>query len=104
MAEICLGEDDNQHKIIRRNTTDKDLSKLMEEIKTELYVNKSQGLKTLVKIYYAGHGAMKNMTYCVTTAPGRQFYPLENMLINLSKTENAFIFAIFDCCRDELKE
>ena len=58
----------------------------MEDLKTKLYVNKDQGLKTLVKVYYAGHGAMKNMTYCVTTEPDpkKQYYPLENMLMKLS--------------------
>ena len=48
--------------MVRRNVSFDDLSKLMEEIKTQLYVNKAQGLKTLVKVYYAGHGGMKNLT------------------------------------------
>ena len=76
----------------------------MEDLKTKLYVNKDQGLKTLVKVYYAGHGAMRNMTYCVTTDPKKQYYPLENMLMKLSQTENSFVFGIFDCCRDPIKE
>ena len=37
--------------------------------------------ETLVKVYFAGHGVMSNLTHCVTIAPGKQFYPLENMLI-----------------------
>ena len=103
MAEMCLGADDDQHKIVRQNVSYNDLKELMKDLTTKLHVNKAQGLRTLVKVYFAGHGAMKNLTYCITATPGKQpYYPLENMLMKLSAIDEAFVFAIFDCCRDEL--
>ena len=69
----------------------------MKEIKDE----RQNGGRTLVFIYYGGHGAMDNRTYSImgdgTTVE------LEKIIRGLSVQEDSYWLALFDCCRDDIK-
>ena len=38
----------------------------MQSVKAKVVVNRDSGLKTLLKVYYTGHGVMKTTTQCAT--------------------------------------
>ena len=61
--------------------------------------------KTLVFVYYAGHGIMSNTTYAVTNEAAKRNkirYPLESNLRSLATERGGYVMAIFDCCREQL--
>ena len=57
-------------------------------------------MKTLLFVYYAGHGMMDNCTYVVLN--GKRMYPLEKMLRTLAKADGSYVVAVFDCCREKM--
>jgi len=73
-------------------------SELFSNLRQELLNNSTDGEKTLLWFYYAGHGVMKNLVFAVTT-DGTAPYPLEAQLMNLSTTKNCYVLGTFDCCR-----
>ena len=67
-------------------------------------LNKSQDdKKTLIVIYYAGHGLMvrnENKIVVQEKTEDKYLYNLEFQSQALSKIENSYILTIFDCCRE----
>ena len=64
--------------------------------------NRKAGKKTMVFVYYAGHGIMKGYTKAVCDLAMREmhvFYPLEQQLRTMGCQENAYVMGVFDCCR-----
>ena len=57
--------------------------------------------KPLVFVYYAGHGAQDNDTYCIT-GDGTTM-EIEKALRGLSAEQNTYYFGMLDCCRDNIK-
>ena len=78
----------------------------MQSVSAKIINNRDRGLNTLLKVYYTGHGAMTTTTQCATCSSKskRQYYPLEKMLKEISTYEKTFVFGIFDCCRNEIRE
>ena len=66
----------------------------------EIFENYEEGRKTLLYVYYAGHGMMDNTTYCVLN--GKRMYPLEKMLRTIAKQDGSYVMSVFDCCREKL--
>lgn len=60
----------------------------------------AKGGRTCVFIYYGGHGAIDDLTYCVT-GDGKPC-ELEKMIRGLSADANSYYFGLFDCCRDKV--
>ena len=58
--------------------------------------------KILLYVYYGGHGILENTTKIVLNEddPMFRYFDLEQKLASLSKLNNNFIAAIFDCCRE----
>ena len=78
----------------------------MQSLKAKVVMNRDRGLSTLIKVYYTGHGIMRSTTFCATcsSTSRQQYYPLENFLKTISTYDKTFVFGIFDCCRNEVKE
>ena len=60
--------------------------------------------KTLIFVYYAGHGVMQNFTKVVCNKfkrPAQVFFPLEQNLRTLGTKPGTYVVGIFDCCRAE---
>ena len=70
---------------------------LFEALNVELYKNNSVGEKTLLFIYYAGHGIVDNMTFAVTNED--QDFPLEQNIRQIANVEGSYVVALFDCSR-----
>ena len=63
--------------------------------------------KTMIFVYYAGHGIMSNFTKAVCNSPdqrNRVSYPLESNLRVLGTKPGAFVMGVFDCCRASFVE
>ena len=105
-ARKFLGHHDDQHQIILENTSQEDIKAQIQSVSAKVILNRDSGLKTLLKVYYTGHGAMTTTTQCATCSSKskRQYYPLEKMLKEISKYELTYVFGIFDCCRNEIKD
>ena len=78
-----------------------DFKELFRDLQRELLQGEANGDKTLVFIYYAGHGIQRNLTYAV--ANEEKVYPLEKMLRVLATTPKSYVLAVLDCCRAEFK-
>ena len=64
------------------------------------------GKRTMIFIYYSGHGVMDNYTYVVsneTPVNGQvKKYALEFRMRNIGAEEGAFVLGILDCCREKI--
>ena len=88
--------------ITLRNPAYQDIKKAIDESSAsiyETYTNENHG-KTLLFVYYAGHGMMDNSTYCVVNGP--RMYPMEKNLRCIAKQEGSYVVAVFDCCREKM--
>ena len=59
-------------------------------------------IKTLIWVYYSGHGVMNNTTFAVCNEALRAakvWYPLEKQLRMLAGIKGAYVVGVFDCCR-----
>ena len=67
-------------------------------------VHKDASKRTLLYVYYGGHGVLDNTTKIVLNEddPVLRYYGLEQKLSSLSKLNNNFVSVVFDCCREEL--
>ena len=95
-----------ESEIIERENLDFEaFSQLLNTIKGAISANWFSGnKKTLVFVYYAGHGVMRNFTYAVcnsATKSARVQYPLEKQLRTIGYIDGAYVIGIFDCCREE---
>ena len=91
--------------------------KMIADLRKEIEKNWVQKEKTLVFVYYAGHGVMKDKLHTVCNPeqpynpnpdstykkdPNRPIYSLENSLRNtLGQQNGGYTVGIFDCCREE---
>lgn len=88
---------------------DTDFSTLSEQVMKKagnlIAANWENGQRrTLVFLYYAGHGVLQNVTKAVCNKPdlrNRVFYPLESNLRVLGTRPGAFVIGLFDCCRSK---
>jgi hypothetical protein len=66
--------------------------------------HKDKAKSILLYVYYSGHGILDNTTKIVLNEedPMFRYFDLEQRLSSLSKLNNNFVAAIFDCCREEL--
>ena len=61
--------------------------------------------KSLVFVYYAGHGIMDNHVHMVCNGGARAskyIYPLQHRLNCLAQETGCYVLGIFDCCREKL--
>lgn len=71
----------------------------------EIYDNFSNGLNTLLFVYYAGHGMMDNCTYSIHNRTDRRWkYPLEKQLRTLARADGSYVVGVFDCCRERFTQ
>ena len=83
------------------NPTYQDIKKAIDESSASIYENYTQNNgKTLLFVYYAGHGMMDNSTYCVVNGP--RMYPLEKNLRAIAKQDGSYVVSVFDCCREKM--
>lgn len=79
------------------------LSAAIREIDDRIRLNYAQGKKkTLVFVYYAGHGVQQNFTKVVcdvASKPVKVMYPLEKQLRTLGTHGGSYVIGVFDCCR-----
>ena len=67
--------------------------------------NSESGRKTLLVVYYAGHGCMiKNTTQLVLNDPDKSFYKMENVARVDSEIPDCYLLVVFDCCREDLND
>ena len=62
--------------------------------------------KSMVFVYYAGHGIMDNTVHIVCNGgvrPSKYIYPLQHRLNSLAKETGCYVLGIFDCCREKMK-
>ena len=79
------------------------MNQLIKTKKKEIMDNSDKGLKTLLLIYFAGHGVMyKNLNniVAVESNENKRLYGLEAMSRSLSCLEGSYVITIFDCCRE----
>lgn len=77
-------------------------SKLVNECNLKIGNNRNEGKKTMVFVYYAGHGIMKGFTKAacdLAKRPMQAFYPLEQQLRTMGSQADAYVMGVFDCCR-----
>ena len=55
-------------------------------------------------VYYAGHGLQANFTDIITNGGEKFRYPLECILRAIGKIKGAFVFSLFDCCRERVTD
>ena len=76
----------------------------MKDLSAELIYfatqNRQAGHKTLVFIYYAGHGVIKNRTFAVLNDDSKRVYPIESLVRNLSLEVDCFAIGLIDSCRE----
>ena len=75
----------------------------MKKIRNKLSDNSEAEKKTLVIIYFAGHGVMlknENNIAVLETDENKRFYGLECSSRALSEISGSYIITVFDCCRE----
>ena len=79
-----------------------EICKAIFHVRNKIFYAAEEGLNTLLFVYYAGHGIQANMTEIMTNGGEKFRYPLENNLRISSKMKGAFVFSLFDCCREKV--
>ena len=68
--------------------------------------HKDKSKPILLDVYFAGHGILQSTTKIVLNEddpnPKMRYFDLESKLSSLSKLNNNYISAVFDCCREEI--
>ena len=75
----------------------------MKKIRKKLSDNSEAEKKTLVIIYFAGHGVMlknENNIAVLETDEKKRYYGLECSSRALSDIPRSYIITVFDCCRE----
>ena len=75
----------------------------VKKIRKALNDNNKAEKKTLIVIYFAGHGVMlknENNIVVLEDDTSKRLYRLEFHSQALSKIPNSYIITIFDCCRE----
>ena len=76
------------------------ISRQLKVIQLDYVVNNDT--KTLIWVYYSGHGVMQNTSYAVCNESVKKtkvVYPLEKQLRVLANLQGIYVVAVFDCCR-----
>lgn len=76
----------------------------VSKILSEAHRDKTGKTKTVLFVYYSGHGVMDTTTKVVCNEFESEFryFPLESKLSVISGYQNTFVVTVFDCCREEL--
>jgi len=61
--------------------------------------------RILIHFYYTGHGKMKEQTYAVLNNPDfkKAMFPIERKIRNLSLFGNTSVYALLECCREQMR-
>ncbi len=79
------------------------LHALFKDMQEEIRKNSRHGEKTLVFIYYAGHGVNDEFTFAVVNDEGKKKkFPLEAFIRTLGTEKNGYVVGVLDCCREKL--
>ena len=62
----------------------------------------SKGEQTFLLFYYSGHGLQDAMTLAACNEDKN--FPIEKMIRILATIQKSYIVAVFDCCRQKLKQ
>ena len=79
-----------------------EIKKALYLVQNKIFFAGEEGEKTLLFVYYAGHGIQANMTEIITNGGSKFKYPLEKMLRCFGSIKGAFVFSLFDCCRERV--
>lgn len=90
----------SEELLLLKNPSYQEIKVAIDQSSRDIYQNNIDGKKTLLFVYYAGHGMMDNTTFCVLNAT--KSYPLEKMLRTIAKQDGSFVMSLFDCCREKL--
>ena len=93
---------DNEQITQVRNPTWQEVQEAVMEISTKIFEDSKRGVKSLLFVYFAGHGQQEASNQALILNEERT-YPLEKMLRTLSKNEMGYVISVFDCCRDQAK-
>lgn len=82
----------------------KKLKLYFTKLDARLLEEADEGKKTMVFVYYTGHGLMDERSLIVvnddSTKPKNAFmFPLERYIRTISENPNNYMVALFDCCR-----
>ena len=94
---------DKKDVIKEENVNNKQIRAHIQKYMRTLEENKNKKKKTLVVIYFAGHGVMlKNQNNIVVLDKDKKkrYFNLELWSRSLSSIEGSYIITIFDCCRE----
>ncbi len=99
----CFGAREDEIKLIK-NIDKKSFERTLRSVMHQVDVNSSQGKKTFIFLYFAGHAEMDNFTNALLNADNKENYrfQLETQLRALGRIEDAFVISIFDCCRSRV--
>ena len=99
----CFGAREEEIKLIE-NIDRRNFDRTLRSVMHQVDENSSQGKKTFVFLYFAGHAEMDNLTNALLNADNKENYrfPLEAQLRALGRIEDAYVISIFDCCRSRV--
>jgi len=80
-----------------------EMHKTISGLGSEMMENDEDDEKTLLFIYYSGHGMMDTRLHSVVNDKKRERFPLETKIRNLATIRNNYIISVFDCCREKIK-
>ena len=74
------------------------------KLDAEMLERAEENKKTVIFVYYTGHGLMDERSLIVLNDPEQKpknafMFPLERYLRTLSENSSNYIIALFDCCR-----
>ena len=74
------------------------------KLDARLLESSEEGKKTVVFVYYSGHGLMDERSLIVLNDDAKRpknafMFPLERYLRTLSENPSNYMIALFDCCR-----
>ena len=103
---ISLGANPNDITV-KEDQSFEGLKKFFRSINNQVIVNwETHRQKSLVFVYYAGHGVMDNTVYAVCNGGplnSKICYPLQSQLQSIAMLEGCYVLGIFDCCREKLR-
>ena len=79
-----------------------ELAQLFKELLLDIGINWRKRERTLVFLYYAGHGGLKlkgSMHALLNDVTLKKLFPLEKFIRKIGSTEGAYVVALLDCCR-----
>lgn len=80
-----------------------EMHKTISGLGSEMMENDEEEHKTLLFIYYSGHGMMDTRLHAVVNDKKKERFPLETKIRNLATIKNNYIVSVFDCCREKIK-